>query len=51
MSSHLALTREGNIEQVFHIFSYLKKYHKTNMVFDPRDYIINEVDFEKHYGA
>lgn len=35
LSSHLALPRQGHLEQVFHIFSYLSKYHNTEMVFDP----------------
>lgn len=35
MSSHLALPREGHLEQVFHIFAYLKKHMNTEMVFDP----------------
>jgi len=46
MSSHLALPREGHIEQVFQMFTYLKKYHNTEMVFDPSDPVINESDFE-----
>ena len=34
MSSHLALPREGHLEQVLHIFAYLKKYHNTELVYD-----------------
>ena len=30
MSSHLALPREGHLEQVLHIFAYLKKYHNMS---------------------
>jgi hypothetical protein len=29
MSSHLVLPREGYLEQGFHIFAHLKKYHNT----------------------
>ena len=29
LSSHLALPHEGQLEQVFQIFAYLKKYHST----------------------
>jgi hypothetical protein len=47
MSSHLALPREGHMHQVFHIFAYLKKYHNTELVFDPSDQCIEEADFEK----
>ena len=35
MSSHLALPREGHLEQVFHIFGYLKAHPNTELVFDP----------------
>ena len=35
------------MSQVYHIFTYLKKYHNTGMVFDPSDPIINEEDFAK----
>ena len=45
-SSHLALLREGHLNQVFHIFSYPKKYHNTKMFFDPSDLCFKESDFE-----
>ena len=47
MSSHLVLPRQGHLQQVLHIFAYLKKYHNAKLVFDPSDPIINEADFEK----
>ena len=47
MSAHLALPREGHMEQVLHIFAYLKKYHKTELVYDPRDPVVDENDFER----
>ena len=47
MSSHLALPREGHLDQVLHIFAYLKKYHNTEMVFDPSDPVIDEEKFNK----
>ena len=37
MSSHLALPREGHLQEVFHIFAYLKKHMNTEMVFDPSE--------------
>jgi hypothetical protein len=46
MSSHLALPREGHLQQVLHIFAHLKKYHNTEMVFDPSDPVIDESVFE-----
>lgn len=46
MSSHLAMPREGHLDQVLHIFAYLKRYHHTEMVFDPSDPVIDESKFE-----
>ena len=42
MFSHIAMLREGHLAQLFHIFSYLKKYHNTEMVFDLSDPVIDE---------
>ena len=47
MSSHLALPREGHLQQVLQMFAYLKKYHNTEMVFDPSDPVVDESSFEK----
>ena len=46
MPSHLALPREGHLEQVLHIFSHLKKYHNVGLVYDPSDPIIDESMWE-----
>ncbi len=46
LSSHLALPREGHLYQLFQIFAYLKKYHNTEMVYDPSDPCIDESAFE-----
>ena len=35
MASCLAMPREGHLENVFHIFAYLKIKHNSRMVFDP----------------
>ena len=35
MASFLALPREGHLENVSHIFAYLKIKHNSRMVFDP----------------
>ena len=45
MSSHLALPREGYLEQVIHIFAYLKNYHYIELVYDPCDPVVDENDF------
>jgi hypothetical protein len=47
LSSHLALPREGHLAQTFHVFAYLKKYHNTEMVFDPSDPVIDESVFDQ----
>ena len=47
MSSHLCLPREGHLSQLFHLFAYLKKYHNSEMVFDPSDPVIDESLFER----
>jgi hypothetical protein len=47
MSSHLALPREGHLEQVLHIFAYLKSHHNAELVFDPSDPAIDESEFER----
>ena len=51
MSSHLALSREGHLQELLHIFAYLKKYHNTEMVYDPSDPVIDESLFEKQDWA
>ena len=47
MSSCVALSREGHLEMLYRIFAHLKKYHNTEMVFDPSKPIINKNDFER----
>ena len=47
MSSHLALPRAGHLEQVLHIFAYLKKHHNAEMVFDPSEVEFDRSDFER----
>ena len=47
MSSHLALPRAGHLQHLLQTFAYLKKYHNTEMVFDPSDPMVDESDFER----
>ena len=35
LSSCLDISREGHLRQLFHIFTYLRKHHNTDMMFDP----------------
>ena len=48
LASHMALPREGHLEAVFHIFSYLKKRHNSRMVFDPTYPHIDSSNFQEH---
>ena len=45
MSSHLALPQEGHLHQLFHMFAHLKKYHNSELLFDPGDAVIDEDAF------
>lgn len=47
LSSHLALPRQGHLEQALHIFAYLRIYHNTELVLDPSDPVIDETLFER----
>ena len=47
MSSHLALPRQGHLEQMFHMFAHLKKYHNSEMVFDPSIFEPDMSTFER----
>jgi hypothetical protein len=46
MSTYLAAPRDGHLEQVFHIFGYLKKVPKKRIAFDPDYPEINESRFK-----
>ena len=41
MSSHLALPRECHLEEVLHIFAHLKKYHSVELIYEPKDHVID----------
>ena len=47
LSSQLALPRHGHLQEVFHIFGYLKAHHNAEMVYDPSDPVIDEDLFER----
>jgi hypothetical protein len=46
MFFHVVLPRERHLEQVFHIFAHLKKYHNTEVFYDPSDPVIDEAQFD-----
>ncbi|KAI2490440.1 Reverse transcriptase (RNA-dependent DNA polymerase) [Fragilaria crotonensis] len=37
LSQHLALPRMGHLEAVYHVFAYLNKHDKSQIIFDPTD--------------
>lgn len=48
MASMIAQPREGHLEQLYHIFAFLKIKHNAEMVFDPTPPDIPDNEFEKH---
>ena len=49
MSSYMTFPFKEYIDQVIHIFSYLRKHKNAKMVFDPRDPVIDEANHELKY--
>ena len=47
LSRYLAKARQGHLQQVYHIFAYLKGYNRSKLVFDDRRPIHEESRFEK----
>jgi len=47
LSSHLVEPRTGHLNQVFHIFSYLKAHLNSHMVFDPNYVSWDQATFEE----
>ena len=47
MSSHLELPRRGHLEQVLHMFGYIKKHHNAEMVFDPSEPSVAHEEFKR----
>jgi hypothetical protein len=48
MSSHTALPRIGHLEQLMHIFGYLKEHPKRKIALDPDHPKVDEGRFEKY---
>jgi len=54
LSAHNAMPREGHLEGIYHIFSYLKGHENSRIVFDPAypnidDRNFKSVDWEDFY--
>ena len=47
LSSHLALPRQGHLDQVIHMLLYLKKYHNSCLIFDSTEPDIDMSEFER----
>ena len=48
LSSHLALPREGHLEQIYHIFAYLKHGSRRRIYLDPWYPSISESRFQAY---
>ena len=48
MSKHLALPREGHLEQVLHIVGYLKSHKKLRLMFDSSQPKVKESWFKAY---
>ena len=48
LSSYMAQPRVGHMEQVLHIFAYLKCHLQSNLVFDPNEINWDEEKFKKY---
>jgi len=47
MESCMAMPRRGHLEQLYHMFAFLRKKHNSEMVFDPTEPEIDEASFEQ----
>ena len=47
LSRHSVAPRRGHLEQVFHIFAYLKRYERSTLVFDDTEPVFDETRFTK----
>ena len=47
MSSMMAIPRVGHLQQLYHIFAYLKQRYNSEMVFDPTIPVFDESQFQK----
>ena len=47
MSSYLAIPREGHMQELLHVFAYLKKHMNTEMVFDTSEPEIDMNSFQR----
>ena len=48
LSSFVASPREGHLQQVFHVFGYLKSHSNARIIMDPSYPVLAEEDFPQH---
>ena len=47
MASMMAMPRQGHLEQLLHMFAYLKLKHNSSIVFDPTEPDLDESQFPR----
>ena len=47
MSSCLVMPHRGHLDTLFHAFTYLKKNHNAEMVFEPTEPAVDMKDFSR----
>ena len=48
MASMMAMPQKGHLDQLYHIFSYLKRKYDSEIVFDPTVPVIDADQFPKY---
>ena len=48
MSMHLAMPRIGHLQELFHVFGYLKANPKRKLAFDPDHLMVDERRFKRY---
>ena len=48
MSTHLAIPRIGHLQELFHVFGYLKANPKRKLVFDPDHPMVDKRQFKRY---
>ena len=47
MAPCMDMPKQGNIDQLYHEFAFLKKKHNSEMVFDPNDSDVDDAHLSK----
>ena len=49
MSSHIVSPWKGHLEQLYYMFVYLNKYHKSDLVLNQSDQVIDKSELLYQY--